>query len=164
MATKAESADLVLKLYDLRREKKMRKARNWVFDFVPKTADDYIQAVMDPKYGPYLRMVTSYWDMAAALVNQGCIDSDVFNAANGEHFVVFAKIEPFLADLRQKYDRPTLFSNLEEAINNATGGPERLRKTQEFLASLPARISETADKKKKDKRDSENGDEKAAGG
>jgi hypothetical protein len=162
MATKAESADLVLKLYDLRREKKMRKARNWVFDFVPKTADDYVQAVMDPKHGPYLRMVTSYWEMAAALVNQGCIDSDVFNATNGEHFVVFAKIEPFLADLRQKYDRPTLFSNLEEAINNATGGPERLRKTQEFLASLPARDSE--DKKdKKHKHDSDEPDEKAAG-
>jgi len=161
MSTKAESADLVLKLYDLRREKKMRKARNWVFDFVPKTADDYVQAVMDPKYGPYLRMVTSYWEMAAALVNQGCIDSDVFNATNGEHFVVFAKIEPFLAELRQKYDRPTLFSNLEEAIDNAAGGPERLRKTQEFLASLPAR--ETADKKKKNRHDSDEPDEKAAG-
>lgn len=160
MSTKAESAELVLKLYDLRREKKMRKARNWVFDFVPKTADDYIQAVMDPKYGPYLRMVTSYWDMAAALVNQGCIDSDVFDATNGEHYVVFAKIEPFLADLRQKFDRPTLFSNLENAINNAAGGPERLRKTQEFLASLPVR--ETSDKKKKDKHDSEGGDEKGA--
>ena len=80
MSTKAESAELVLKLYDLRREKKMRKARNWVFDFVPKTADDYVQAVSDPKHGPYLRMVTSYWEMAAALVNQGCIDPDVFDA------------------------------------------------------------------------------------
>jgi len=136
MTTKAESADLVLKLYDLRREKKMRKARNWVFDFAPQTADEYIQTVMDPKVGPYLRMVTSYWDMAAALVNQGCIDSDVFNAANSEHIVVFAKLEPILADLREKFDRPTLFSNLETMINNAAGGPERLRKTQEWLASL----------------------------
>ena len=163
MTTKAESADLVLKLYDLRREKKMRKARNWVFDFTPKTADDYIQAVMDPNHGPYLRMVTSYWDMAAALVNQGCIDSDVFNAANAEHFVVFAKIEPILADLRQKFDRPTLFSNLEEAINNATGGPERLRKTQEFLASLAARTFETtANEDEKQKHDSDEPDEIAA--
>jgi len=138
MATKAESADLVLKLYDLRREKKMRKARNWVFNFAPRTADDYIATVMDPEVGPYLRMVTSYWDMAAALVNQECIDSDVFNAANSEHFVVFAKLEPILKELREKFDRPTLFSNLETMINNATGGPERLRKTQEWLASLAA--------------------------
>lgn len=161
MATKAESADLVLKLYDLRREKKMRKARKWVFDFAPKTADDYIQTVMDPKVGPLLRMVTSYWDMAAALVNQDCIDSDVFNAANSEHFIVFAKLEPILTELRQKFDRPSLFSNLETMINNASGGPERLRKTQEWLASLDAgRQAERS--KKKGKKDDDSEDEQAA--
>jgi hypothetical protein len=165
MATKAESADLVLKLYDLRREKKMRKARNWVFGFAPQTAEDYIQAVMDPDTGAYLRMVTSYWDMAAALVNQDCIDSDVFNATNSEHFVVFAKLEPILADLRQKFDRPTLFTNLETMINNATGGPERLRKTQEWLASLAvARAAERSDSKdKKSKHDHDDSDERSAG-
>ena len=136
MSTKAESADLVLKLYELRREKKMRKARNWIFDFAPRSADEYLTTMMDPDVGAYLRMVTSYWDMAAALVNQECIDSDVFNATNSEHYIVFAKIEPILADLREKYGRPTLFSNLETMINNATGGPERLRMTQEWLASL----------------------------
>jgi len=149
MSTKAESADLVLKLYDLRREKKMRKARNWVFNFAPKTADDYVTTVMDPKVGPYLRMVTSYWDMAAALVNQECIDSDVFNAANSEHFVVFAKIEPILKELREKFDRPTLFSNLETMINNATGGPVRLLKTQEWLASLAAQREAAAESEEK---------------
>jgi hypothetical protein len=158
MATKAESADLVLKLYDLRREKKMRKARKWFFDFTPKTADDYIKTVMDPKVGPLLRMVTSYWDMAAALVNQDCIDSEVFNAANSEHVVVFAKLEPILAELRQKFDRPALFSNLEQMIANATGGPERLRKTQEWLATLDA--ARQAGKSS----DSELADEKAAKG
>jgi len=147
MSTKAESADLVLKLYDLRREKKMRKARNWIFGFTPKTADDYIKTVMDPETGPYLRMVTSYWDMAAALVNQQCIDSDVFNAANSEHFVVFAKIEPILTELREKFDRPTLFTNLETMIANATGGPERLRKTQEWLAGLAAERASAAEGK-----------------
>ena len=102
---------------------------------------------MDPETGPYLRMVTSYWDMAAALVNQQCIDSDVFNAANSEHFVVFAKIEPILAELREKFDRPTLFTNLETMIANATGGPERLRKTQEWLAGLAAERASAAEGK-----------------
>src|SRR3954453_328025 len=109
MSTKAESAELILKLYDLRREKKMRKARKRFIEFPLESADDYFQTVMDPKNGPLLRMVTSYWEMAAALVNQECIDSEVFNAANGEHFVVFAKLEPILADLRQRFNRPTLF-------------------------------------------------------
>ena len=136
MSTKAESADLVLKLYELRREKKMRKARNWIFDFTPSSADEYLTTMMDPKVGPYLRMATSYWDMATALVNQQCIDAEVFNATNSEHFIVFAKIEPILADLRDKYGRPALFSNLETMINNTAGGPERLKATQEWLVSV----------------------------
>ena len=80
MSEKSESAKLVLKLYDLRREKTMRKARNWVFGFNPTTVDEYVEVMMDDKKGAYLRMVTSYWEMAAALVNQGCIDREVFTA------------------------------------------------------------------------------------
>ena len=144
MTTKAESAELVLKLYDLRREKKMRKAREWFFTYTPASAEDYMRTVMDAKVGAYLRMVTSYWDMAAALVNQGCIDAEVFDATNGEHYIVFAKIKPILADLRQTMERPTAFSNLEKVINAAPGGPERLRKTQEFLQSIAARQQSAA--------------------
>ncbi len=92
MATKFESADLILKLYDLRREKKMRKARNWIFSFNPTSVEEYWKTMMDPEVGGYLRMVTSYWDMAATLVNQGAIDADMFNATAGEHIMVFAKV------------------------------------------------------------------------
>ena len=81
--SKVESADLILKLYDLRREKKMRKARNWIFGFNPKSADEIMQTMMDPEVGGYLRMVTSYWDMAATFVNEGAIDADMFNKTAG---------------------------------------------------------------------------------
>src|SRR4029079_8880114 len=138
MTTKAESAELVLKLYDLRREKKMRKAREWFVRFTPTSPEDYMQTMMDPKAGAYLRMVTSYWEMAAALVNQGCIDPEVFEATNGEHYLVFAKIEPMRAELRASNDRPTLFAALETQINSLPNGPERLRKTQEFLVKFAA--------------------------
>ena len=77
--SKAESADLIMKLYDLRREKKMRKARDWFFGFNPTSADEVMQTMMDPDVGGYLRMVSSYWDMAAAFVNHGAIDADLFN-------------------------------------------------------------------------------------
>src|SRR5438045_1344470 len=77
--SKAESADLILKLYDLRREDKMREARNWIFSFNPTTVDEYWATMMDPQVGGYLRMVTSYWDMAASLVNHGAIDAEMFN-------------------------------------------------------------------------------------
>src|SRR5437667_12349940 len=80
---KYESAKLILELYDLRREATMRKARDWFFRFNPTSVEE-IRAVVMSEYSGYYRMVTSYWDMAAALVNHGAIDEQMFNEANGE--------------------------------------------------------------------------------
>ncbi len=140
--TKVESADLILKLYDLRREKKMRKARNWFFSFNPKSADEIMQTMMDPDVGPYLRMVTSYWDMAAAFVNHEAIDSAMFNETAGEHVMVFAKIEPFLGELREKFGSPEAFRHLETMIMALPDGAERVRKTQEWMASMAETMSQ----------------------
>lgn len=133
---KVESADLILKLYDLRREETMRKARNWIFGFNPKTAEEYGQTMMDPEVGGYLRMVTSYWDMAASFVNHGAIDLEMFNDTQGEHYMIFAKIEPFLADLREQWQMPDAFKHLEKVIMDSPNGKERLAKTQEWLKSM----------------------------
>ena len=134
--SKFESAELILKLYDLRRETKMREARNWIFSFNPKSVDEWSQTMMDPEVGGYLRMVTSYWDMAAALVNHGAIDADLFNETAGEHMMVFAKIEPFLAEVREKFQNPEAFKNLEKVIMDSPNGAERLAKTQEWLKTI----------------------------
>lgn len=134
--SKVESADLILKLYDLRREDTMRKARNWVFGFNPTSAQDYMHTMMDPEVGGYLRMVASYWDMAAAFVTHGAIDADLFNETAGEHVMVFAKIEPFLAELREMWQNPTAFQHLEKVVLGAPGGAERVAKTQEWLRSM----------------------------
>src|SRR5438874_5851485 len=141
MTTKAESADLIMKLYDLRREKKMRKARNWIFGFNPQSADEIMQTMMDPEVGPYLRMVTSYWDMAATFVNQGAIDAEMFNQTAGEHVMVFAKVEPFLAELREKFQNPRAFANLEECIMAAPDGAQRVKQTQEWLKTIQAQMA-----------------------
>lgn len=139
--SKFESADLILKLYDLRREKTMREARNWIFSFNPTSADDFEKTMMDPEVGGYLRMVTSYWDMAAALVNHGAIDADMFKDTVGEHIMVFALIEPFLADLRAKWEMPEAFSNLEKVIMNLPEGAERVKKTQEWRKTIQAQMA-----------------------
>ncbi|MCB1026084.1 MAG: hypothetical protein KDB79_16930, partial [Acidobacteria bacterium] len=115
---KAKSAELLIQLYDLRREKVMREARDWVFGFHPKSADEYVAKMMEEGEGAYLRMVTSYWEMAAGFVNHGAIDRDMFCDANGEHMVVFAKIEPLLADLREKFQNPDAFRHLEKLIDD----------------------------------------------
>src|SRR5437868_8050545 len=139
--SKKDDADLILKLYDLRREAKMREARNWIFSFNPTSADHYFQTMMDPEVGGYLRMVTSYWDMAAALVNHGAIDADLFYDTVGEHIMVFAKIQPLLAELREKFQNPDAFKNLEKVILDAPNGAEKLAKTQEWIQSINEQIA-----------------------
>ena len=139
--SKVESADLILKLYDLRREEKMREARNWIFGFNPTNVDEYWQTMMDPQVGGYLRMVTSYWDMAASLVNHGAIDADMFNDTVGEHILVFAKIEPLLSELRERFQNPEAFKHLEKVILDRPDGKERVAKTQEWLKKINEEIA-----------------------
>src|ERR1700704_2874845 len=113
--SKQEDANLILKLYDLRREPVMREARNWFFTFNPTSAAEYMETLMGPQ-GVYARMVISYWDMAASLVNNGAIDAQMFNDANGEHLFVYATIEPFLADLRRESGNPEFLAHLEKVV------------------------------------------------
>ncbi len=140
--SKFESAELILKLYDLRREETMRKARNWFFTFNPTSVEEFEKTMMDPEVGAYLRMVTSYWDMAASLVVHGAIDAEMFNDTVGEHIGVFAKVEPFLADLRTRWEMPDAFKNLEKVIYDKPGGKEQLEKTREWMKSIQAQIAE----------------------
>ena len=100
---KQEDADLILKLYDLRRETVMREARNWWFTFNPTSIQD-VMTVMTGEHSGYMRMVLSYWDMACALVLSGAIDEELFNTTNGEQMVVYMKIEPVLQDLRAMHE------------------------------------------------------------
>jgi hypothetical protein len=139
--SKVESADLILKLYDLRREETMRKARNWFFTFHPTSADNYFQTMLDPEVGGYLRMVTSYWDMAAAMVNHGAIDADLFNETAGEHIMVFAKIQPLLAELREKFENPDGFKHLEKVIMDSPNGAEKVKKTQEWMKRIQEQMA-----------------------
>ena len=140
--SKFESAELILKLYDLRREETMRKARNWFFTFNPTSVEDFEKTMMDPEVGAYMRMVTSYWDMAASLVVHGAIDADMFNDTVGEHIMVFAKIQPILAELRERFQNPKAFQHLEKLILDQPDGQERINKTQEFMAFIAEQIKE----------------------
>ncbi len=139
--SKVESADLILKLYDLRREETMRKARDWMFTFNPTSADEYFGAMMNPEVGGYLRMVTSYWDMAASFVNHGAIEADMFNDTQGEHIMVFAKIEPILAELREKFENPEAFKHLEKVIMDRPDGAEIVAKTQAWMKTIHEQIA-----------------------
>ena len=142
--SKVESADLILKLYDLRREPKMREARNWIFSFNPQSADEYIQTMRNPEVGALLRMVTSYWDMAAALVKHGAIDAEMFADTAGEHIIIYAKIQPFLEEFREKIGNPKAFGNLEKVIMDMPDGMERVARAQAMLKSFAEKKAEEA--------------------
>ena len=115
---KQNDAIAILKLYELRREERMRQARAWFFsDFAPKSAMDIIKLYRDGEQASaHFRTVVSYWDMAAALVLNGAIDEKTFNDANGEHIFVYAKIAPFLPEIRQLFNEPEFFGHLETLV------------------------------------------------
>ena len=135
MSKKQEEADLILKLYELRREETMRKARDWYFrDFHPESIADFTEAMLGEHSG-HLRMVVSYWDMAAALVNDGAISLDLFTNTNGEHLGVFSKIEPLLGEIRSVY-APQFAVNLEKLIDATPDGRNRAAKARERMKAV----------------------------
>lgn len=144
--SKAESAELILKLYDLRREAKMREARNWMVFFFPESAEDIVKTMMNPESSANYRMVTTYWDMAASFVNHGAIDADMFADAVGEHVMVFSKIEPFLAEIREKMGSPKYLKNLETLVMKMPDAKEVLSKRREMMKRLMQAQSEKSQK------------------
>jgi hypothetical protein len=138
--SKQEEAGLVLKLYELRREETMRKARDWYFSqFHPETISDYNDALFGP-YSGFMRMVISYWDMAAALVNNGAISLEMFTDTNGEHIGVFSKVEPFLAELRTQWG-PNYMVNLEKLIDASPNGRQRVAAARERMKGIRSKLA-----------------------
>jgi hypothetical protein len=123
---------LLLQLYDLRREAELRKARHWwLMEFSPRNPDDFLKVAhaMGTQENNWLRQVASYWGMAAALVLQGALSEDLFlrPAVSGEMFVIFGKVYPFLPELREKLADPEVFHDVEKVIMKTKWGRERLK-------------------------------------
>jgi len=144
MSTPVESANLLLKLYELRREPVMREARNTVFmKFNPQSADEYMAAMAGPD-SAHVRMVISYWEMACSFVVNGAIDKKMFAEANGEHTIIFGKIEGILAEVREKFGNPTAFKNLEQVCTEEPGNLEKIRANMQRMRAMMAQRSSAA--------------------
>jgi hypothetical protein len=142
MSTTATIADaeLIVKLYDLRREAELRKARNWWLGFWPESADDIVKiaSALGSQENNWLRQVGGYWEMCASFVLRGALNRELFlePSFSGEMFVFYGKAEPFLKEVREKMQSPTIFANVEKLIATSEGAPQRLKQTQERLANL----------------------------
>jgi hypothetical protein len=138
--SKQEEAGLILKLYELRREETMRKARDWFFrDFNPQSLADFTAAMFGEHSG-HLRMVISYWDMVAALVNHEAIGLSLFHDCNGEHIGVFSKIEPLLKEIRAAYSE-RFAANLEKLIDATPDGRKLAAAQRERMKAIMAQLA-----------------------
>jgi hypothetical protein len=143
MAKKATAADaqVIMQLYDLRREAEMRKARSWFLtEFWPTGVDDFMKIAnaFPSQENSWLRQVGSYWDMAAAMVLHGAINEDLFlePGISGEMFFAFAKVHPFLKELREKMSNPNAWRNIEQI---ATRSKTARKQLDRFLKTVEMR-------------------------
>ncbi|HEX3355215.1 MAG TPA: hypothetical protein VHS34_20510 [Terriglobales bacterium] len=149
MSRKPTTADaqLILQLYDLRREAEIRKARNWwTVNFWPATAEDFIKvaSALGTQENAWFRQVAGYWDMASSLVLHGTIHPDLFleGGVSGEMFFIYAKLQPFLKEAREKMHSPGLFRNVETVIMSSKTGRERLKLVSARVASRRKAMAE----------------------
>jgi hypothetical protein len=128
MSDKSQDVALILKLYELRREDGIRRARRWFFtDFNPQSAGDVVKVFGSGHDGSaHYRMITSYWDMASSFVNNGGIDEKMFTDANGEHVAVFCKLEPFIDEVRETIGNPDYLRQLQTLVMKTPNVTERL--------------------------------------
>jgi len=139
-------AELVLKLYDLRREAVMRQARDFFATFAPTSLDE-LMSVMFPfgkQENAYVRQVMSYWEMVASLIVHGTINAELAQDTLGEMNFVYAKVQPFLKDIRQKLGAPEFLQNLEKVVEGTPEGRERLARQQKRMAEFAKMMAAAA--------------------
>jgi hypothetical protein len=137
MSSAHESMMGILRLYELRSEESMRKARDWFMTgFFPESAQD-ILGVLVGEHSAAFRMVASYWDMAAAFVVFEAVDIEMFNAINTEHVAVYAKLQPFLPQLRAMPGVPPYLylKHLEQVVLRIPDAQERVAAMRRYMQS-----------------------------
>ena len=146
-ATPAD-AQVILQLFELRRESEMRKARNWfAAEFNPTTVDELMGIISDMKSdgNRYFRMVTSYWEMAASLALHGAVNEELFLDTQGELFFIMAKLYPLLDGMREKMQSPQAMAKCEALINKSEASKQKL---QDFIKRVERFRAMAASQKK----------------
>jgi hypothetical protein len=112
-----EQAQLHLQVYDLRREARLRQARDWFQqNYRPQTFDEAMSiAPFGTEKGNFVGMVIGYWEQACALLNYGLLHEDLFFETSGEFFGVWEALRPVVAEFRERFAEQNLLTNLEQA-------------------------------------------------
>jgi hypothetical protein len=143
MGATHEQGELMLKLYEIRREEKLREARKWYFsNFNPVTFDDVVRLFMSPgDEGGYIRMVVSYWDMVANYASRGLLDEEFLFETTGEQWIIWERLKPVIAQWREAFKNPHTFSHLEAHVGRyETWREKRAPGSNEHMRQVMARM------------------------
>jgi len=146
MATTAD-AEIILKLYDLRREPEMRKARDYIgAEFWPESFDSLWKEIgMTGDKNRWFRQVYGYWEMAAALALYGCVDEELFVATQIEMFYAFAKISPYVKNFRER--TPDFMISVTTLCERNAKARERLAQYEAQMPLFRQKIAEEREKR-----------------
>ncbi len=133
-----EDAELVLRLYELRREAVMRESRKTIAAWMPRSFEEVVAITKaeDPRNAAW-RQVSSYFEMAYGFARHGIVPADFLAENTGEGFLLYAKIEPHLKEFRAQIS-PTAFRNSEWMLKKSAVAKERLKLFQKRLAAMSA--------------------------
>ncbi len=126
MLASSADAEIILKLYELRTEAEMRKARAWMAgEWWPATAEEFFTVAANPRdpHNAWFRQVTTYWEMAAALVLHGAVSAELFVDCNGEGFFLLAKFAHLLEVVREK--QPMFMRKTSELVERFSAAGTR---------------------------------------
>ena len=138
-----QDAEIILHLYELRRETTMRVARKFIItEFWPQNYEELRDLLLDYRHekNALARQVLTYWDMAAAMVVQGAVSEDLFYASNVEPYFIYAKYGQYLEQLRKDYISPEFLKNLE-ALANLPKGKQRVKHLRARIAARQAQAA-----------------------
>ena len=129
-------AELVIKLYDLRREPVMRQARAVINGWVPRNWEDFV-SILQPAHplNASWRQVSSYWEMVYSMGRHGIVHADFFVENNAEGLLLFAKVAPYLERLRKEVS-PTAFKSAEWAATESASGRQRFALFQKRIEQM----------------------------
>lgn len=128
-----QDAELILKLYDLRRETTIRKARDFmILQFWPQSYDDFKPLLVSfgTEQNAWFRQVWTYWDMACAMVLTGVIHEELFFKTCGEPYFLYAKLKPFIEQARKDANNPDFMIHVEALANKTPKAKDRVKRLE----------------------------------
>jgi hypothetical protein len=147
------NAQLLLQIYDLRREEKLRKARAWILpNFAATSAKEFGELYpAGTDQNAYFRQVLTYWDMVAAIVNRGMIDEDLFFETTTEGMLTWMRVREVALEMREARKNPLYMRNLETLAEKqekwlATRVPEGLEEMRKMVAGMKKQAAAAAKK------------------